>query len=154
MIQSEPELISSSDPVSNRPDPRPAPAPISGFAFRVYACHVDRLRVGWHHESRRCSRDTYPESYITKYISAWCVSGGGCFGGVWSASHCAYPHALRPHLSRISGFGSRVSGFGFRACGSGSGLWDLEEVEASAHAEHPSAVNLTYRARTYSGTRI
>ena len=33
----------------------------------------DRLRVGWlngfwegYRESRRCSRDTYPESYITK----------------------------------------------------------------------------------------
>ena len=35
---------------------------------------IDRLRVGWltlggHHESRRCSRDTYPESYITKNTS-------------------------------------------------------------------------------------
>ena len=32
---------------------------------------VDRLRVGWlrYHESRRCSRDTYPESYVTKYTS-------------------------------------------------------------------------------------
>jgi len=35
---------------------------------------VDRLRIGWplwegNHESRRCSRDTYPESYITKYTS-------------------------------------------------------------------------------------
>ena len=36
----------------------------------------DRLRVGWlnglwegYHESRRCSGDTYPESYITKYPS-------------------------------------------------------------------------------------
>ena len=33
----------------------------------------DRLRVGWLWEgcrkSRRCSRDTYPESYITKYTS-------------------------------------------------------------------------------------
>ena len=40
----------------------------------------DRLRVGWlngfagplwegYRESRRCSRDTYPESYITKYTS-------------------------------------------------------------------------------------
>ena len=37
----------------------------------------DRLRVGWlngfsflwegYHERRRCSRDTYPESYIAKY---------------------------------------------------------------------------------------
>jgi len=36
---------------------------------------VDRLRVGWlngwegYHESRRCSTDTYPESYILKYTS-------------------------------------------------------------------------------------
>ena len=33
---------------------------------------VDRLRVGplWEKfcESRRCSRDTYPETYITEYI--------------------------------------------------------------------------------------
>ena len=31
----------------------------------------DRLRVGWegYHESRRCKRDTYPESCITKYTS-------------------------------------------------------------------------------------
>jgi len=29
---------------------------------------ADRLWEG-HHESRRCSRDTYPESYITKYAS-------------------------------------------------------------------------------------
>ena len=31
----------------------------------------DRLRVGWEgcRESRRCSRDTYPETYITKYTS-------------------------------------------------------------------------------------
>ena len=34
---------------------------------------VDRLRVGWllwegFHESRRCSRDTYPDSYVTEYI--------------------------------------------------------------------------------------
>jgi hypothetical protein len=29
----------------------------------------DRPRVGWErcHDSRRCSRDTYPESYITEY---------------------------------------------------------------------------------------
>ena len=38
---------------------------------------VDRPRVGWrngslweeYHESRICSRDTYPESYITKYTT-------------------------------------------------------------------------------------
>jgi len=36
---------------------------------------IDRLGVGWlnglggHHDSRRYSRDNYPESYITKYTS-------------------------------------------------------------------------------------
>jgi len=34
----------------------------------------DRLGVGWlnwegYHEGRRCSWDTYPESYITEYTS-------------------------------------------------------------------------------------
>ena len=28
----------------------------------------DRNRVGWLNQSRRCSRDTYPESYSTEYI--------------------------------------------------------------------------------------
>ena len=30
--------------------------------------HYDRLRVGWEwcRKSRRCSRDTFPESHITK----------------------------------------------------------------------------------------
>ena len=44
----------------------------------------DRLRVGWlngpfwkgYHESRRCSRHTYPESYITKYTSIRRLSSG------------------------------------------------------------------------------
>ena len=33
-----------------------------------------------HHESRRCSRDTYPDSYITKYTSIRrkCASLSGC----------------------------------------------------------------------------
>ena len=44
-------------------------------SFLLKVNTVDRLRVGWlngfsfiwegYHESRRCSRDTYPESYIT-----------------------------------------------------------------------------------------
>ena len=40
------------------------------FCSRVVAS-VDRLTPAWegYHESRRCSRDTYPESYITKYTS-------------------------------------------------------------------------------------
>ena len=31
---------------------------------------VDRPLWEEYHESRRCSRDTYPESYITKYTHA------------------------------------------------------------------------------------
>ena len=30
---------------------------------------VDSIRVGGYHESRRCSRDTYPESCITQFTS-------------------------------------------------------------------------------------
>jgi len=52
-------------------------ASLDGVAARYRELHwfppVDRLRVGalreGYHESRRCSRDTYPESYITKYTS-------------------------------------------------------------------------------------
>jgi hypothetical protein len=40
--------------------------PDSGLGFQVKV--LDRLRVGYH-ESRRCSRETYPETYITKYTS-------------------------------------------------------------------------------------
>jgi len=48
---------------------------IYGLGFRVegLVSRVDRLRVSWlngvYRESRRCSRDTYPEAYITKYTS-------------------------------------------------------------------------------------
>ena len=38
----------------------PPGAWVSGLCFRVYEGY---------HESRGCSRDTYPESYITKYTS-------------------------------------------------------------------------------------
>ena len=43
---------------------------LPGKLARGAQVHVvyDRLREGYH-ESRRCSRDTYPESYITKYTS-------------------------------------------------------------------------------------
>ena len=48
---------------------------------------MDRLRAGWltegYHESRRCSRDTYLESYTTKYTSIRRLGGGrgaGRFG--------------------------------------------------------------------------
>ena len=48
--------------------------------------HDDRLREGCR-ESRRCSRDTYPESYITKYTSirrvkASMLGGGGHISAV------------------------------------------------------------------------
>ena len=38
---------------------------------KVLVQYSDRLGVGWEgcRESRRCPRDTYPESYITKYTS-------------------------------------------------------------------------------------
>ena len=50
------------------------PDSVRGFQVNVF----DRIRVGWLtgisfwegcRESRRCSRDTYPESHITKYTS-------------------------------------------------------------------------------------
>jgi hypothetical protein len=41
----------------------------------------DRLRVGWRHETRRCRRVTYPESYITKYTS-------------YTKTKLAVPHAV------------------------------------------------------------
>ena len=55
--------------------------PCSPNRFRFSTCvtgvgvkEVVRLRVGWlngfwerHRDSRRCSRDTYPESHITEY---------------------------------------------------------------------------------------
>ena len=48
---------------------------------------VDRLRVGWlwegYHESRRCSRDTYPESCITKYTTYTKINGRDRAGGVF-----------------------------------------------------------------------
>jgi len=43
--------------------------PDSGLAFEGKVLKpVDRIREGYH-ESRICSRDSYPESYITKYTS-------------------------------------------------------------------------------------
>jgi len=51
-----------------------------------------------YHESRRCSRDTYPESYITKYTSIRCLYG--------------YFMDRTPFGIRDSGFGIRDSGFG------------------------------------------
>jgi len=40
---------------------------------QIQQSHFDRLSVSWlwegYHESRRCSRDTHPEAYITKYTS-------------------------------------------------------------------------------------
>ena len=44
---------------------------------------IDRLRVGWegYHASRRCSRDTYPESYTTNYTRIRRLSPpASCFG--------------------------------------------------------------------------
>jgi len=43
-------------------------SPVSGCESRVRHTLVGPLWEGYH-ASRRCSRDTYPESYITKYTS-------------------------------------------------------------------------------------
>jgi len=61
---------------------------------------VDRLRVGWlregYRESRRYSRDTYPESNITKYTSIQRLSGGAGL-----AQHLGNHVALALHLLRV-----------------------------------------------------
>ena len=46
-----------------------------GSRFTIRFAGANRLREG-HQESRRCSRDTYPESYITKYTSIRRLQGG------------------------------------------------------------------------------
>ena len=49
------------------------PAFYQGISSLKSATPRDRLRVGWvngcegFHESRKCSRDAYPESYTTEY---------------------------------------------------------------------------------------
>jgi len=53
---------------------RSAGAEKERFIVHVHPCAIlikpsDRLRVGWLNKFSRCSRDTYPESYITKYTS-------------------------------------------------------------------------------------
>ena len=46
---------------------------VAGFGLMVSQLTIDSGLVGslWegYHVSRKCSRDTYPESYITKYTS-------------------------------------------------------------------------------------
>ena len=64
--------------------PPSSPAVTGGVPHGI--CTFERLRVVWpneregYHESRRCSRGTYPESYTTKYTSIrrknHCVSVG------------------------------------------------------------------------------
>ena len=50
------------------------------IALMVQCLHgSDRLWAGYH-ESRRCSRDTYPESYITKHTSIRREMRGGHVG--------------------------------------------------------------------------
>ena len=57
--------------------PSPATSELRGNNFKKSRTFNRRERVvhsgliGWegYHESRRCSRDTYPETYITKYTS-------------------------------------------------------------------------------------
>ena len=64
---------------------------------RKFATLVGALWEGYH-ESRRCSRDSYPESYITKYTSL-------------GAARVHVPNAAGPHLllaqdSRAGGGGA------------------------------------------------
>jgi len=52
------------------------------MAVKCEVASRDHTFVGplwkWYHRSRRCSRDTYPESFITKYTSVRRqVRGGG-----------------------------------------------------------------------------
>ena len=64
------------------------------------------FRWGGYHESRRCSRDTFPESYITKYTSIRRSSryhqpaiSRSSLGGLGSRRAPPLPRALPPPLS-------------------------------------------------------
>ena len=48
----------------------------SGFRVQILGLRVDRLREGFR-ESRKSSRDTYPESYITEYTLVYQDQGEG-----------------------------------------------------------------------------
>ena len=63
---------------------------------RVANKKVDLLRVGWlneFRESRRCSRDTYPESYITEHILI-------CEDKTNRVTHTRVPPALTDRANR------------------------------------------------------
>ena len=88
----------------------------------------DRLKVGWlngysfitstgalwegYHESRRCSRDTYPESYITKYTNVRNrnVQSGATYQ-VGPIKHCGTARVLYRALQhfRMERFAKEIS---------------------------------------------
>ena len=79
----------------------------------------DILRDGWlwegFRESRRCSRDTYLESYTTEYALVYeekhgCVSGEGPPSARPNPPKCC---GLKFWASKISGFQLRTEGLGF-----------------------------------------
>jgi len=71
--RSEEDLVFAASAIASRQGPAGTPSiDSSPSAARrkgvTVHCHV-RWGDRPYHESRRCSRDTYPESYITKYTS-------------------------------------------------------------------------------------
>ena len=86
------------------------------------AITCDRLRIGWlngplceeFRESRRCSRDTYPESNITKYIRIYEENSYGDWvpGHAWMRSvytqkllhkrNCLWATKITTHMNRTS----------------------------------------------------
>ena len=112
----------------------------SVYAPSVYVPSFDRLKVGWLNgfsfitswegcrESRRCSRDTYPESYITKYTKIMCrpfMYRPCMYRSFMCRPFMCRPFICRPFMcreeslaasvrqARCSCFGGLVLGFGF-----------------------------------------
>jgi len=95
----------------------------SGTNIRDCVILDDRLRVGWlngfsflwegYRESRRCSRDTYPESCITNYTSAGRRVQGSGFRVQGTGRR------VQGAGCRVQGTGCRARGAGFRVQGSG-----------------------------------
>jgi len=63
------------DTVYRCPTPYTLKRTIAGLAVALSGALLSVIGEGYH-ESRRCSRDTYPESYITKFVSIRRLSSG------------------------------------------------------------------------------